>query len=305
MTVKCPHCGCFHELSEEYIGQFVGCSCGQSFVVGVVSVHLASFKNGSADIVCPYCEALMAAPFAAIDKDVRCGNCNGKFHIICRHDDKDNTQHFVNVEPVAGLIQFTCPRCGDQKSLQITDTDKAINVRCKRCNCWIKARIQNKPTTDSGRESEIFNGNMAIDNKGCRQSSINIGWIALVPTLFLLLCLCIGTKWDMFGSGEGKYKKDVLAYDQWLTYNGFGENNFTYYGKTEGKDHYLLMLNNHRVAFSKAIYLQQHSGRYWGPSSWPPGDVMEIIELRKRIYRYQKEHGLPENNWVTVVRDKN
>lgn len=296
MTVRCPQCGNSTEMAEEHIGQLVDCVCGRRFVVGVEKVPIDSFQNGWAHIKCPYCEAELSAPFESVGKNVRCEVCQGKFHVEGSAP-KEDRQYTVEAEVKNGLIVFPCPRCGEEKTVKVNELAQVLNVHCRRCNCNIEVKVM--------RQAE------SVDKiyiaKQAPQSNTNSGvkWmVGFLLTMFAGLGICMYLSLDMDDDGYGRYTKDVLAYDHWLTYNGFGENTFMDYTKAGCSDNYLLCLNNHREAFADMITLSQNSGMYFGPSSWPPGDVMKIIELRKRIYKYQVKHDLPRNNWVKVVRER-
>ncbi len=298
MTVRCPQCGNSAEMTEENIGQLVDCVCGRRFVVGVEKVPIASFQNGWAHIKCPYCEAELSAPFESVGRNVRCEVCQGKFHVEGSAP-KEDRQYTVEVEVKNGHVVFPCPRCGEEKRVKVTGVAQILNIRCRRCDCSIGAKVKRQAVCRSVGKIYI------AGQDPNRNTNSGVKWVAgFLLSMFACLGLCICLSLNMDDGGYGKYTKDVLAYDHWLTYNGFGENTFMDYTKSGGGDHYMLCLNNHRFAFAEMIMLQQHSGRYWGPSSWPPGDVMEIMELRKRIYKYQQGHGLPGNNWVKVARER-
>ncbi len=271
MKIKCPYCGYDEELSEECLGKVLECPCGKTFAVGQIEVAEEAFVDGSAIIQCPYCGSKNDLPHEAINRNVRCCECDGKFSVKVRR----------------------------KQSCMIGQ--KKILFR-KRKIANVTAESQTSGSCDIpfvAKENYSHNGNS--------KSPFSLGGCGCILGLFaLLLLIIVGTSskdLHFCDSVLNSYTNDVLAYNRWLTYNGFSENAFRNYTTAGCSDHYELWLNVHRDAFADMITLSQNSGRYFGPHNWPPGDVMEIMELRKRIYKYQEEHGFSEKHWVKVVQE--
>ena len=79
MKVKCPKCGYSEDVESCQIGDKVQCPCGHEYAAGVFPIDVNLFSDGQADIACPYCGTPLAIPEEAIDRNVRCSECNEKF----------------------------------------------------------------------------------------------------------------------------------------------------------------------------------------------------------------------------------
>ena len=105
ITARCPQCGFEESVSEEYYGKELECPCGQTFAVGYIQVSESSFVDGNAIVKCPYCLTENNLPNEAVGRDVRCGNCNGKFRIVVKNHNA-NVKTIKTVDAIKGKRQM-------------------------------------------------------------------------------------------------------------------------------------------------------------------------------------------------------
>lgn len=340
MIVKCPHCGLEEDAPEEYVGETAICdSCQGEYVVGGVAVPSSAFdKEGNATIECPYCLAQNSIKREYANRNVRCCECNGKFHIQVQmqetyaleqrlnvskglsrlptnsHPLQGSTEHAQlsptkkHIQSNANATMVICPHCGNATELTEENAGHLINCVCGQRFAVGIARAQSPSLKNSGKQEIRENNNS--DAISCLIVLLRITLIPLI--IFVCLCLCFYREFfiDKYNAyisdvkdknDYAEYKNDAEVYDKWLVYNGFSENYFSNYSTQGYSEQYSLCLNGRG---GDTFNIAQHSGKYWGPISWAPGDVAEILELRKRIYKYQLEHGLPNNNWIKASREQ-
>lgn len=87
MKVKCPKCGYSEDVESCQVGDIVQCPCGHEYAAGVVTVNVNLFSDEQANIACPYCGQPLVIPKEAVDRNVRCSECEGRFRIALNIDE--------------------------------------------------------------------------------------------------------------------------------------------------------------------------------------------------------------------------
>ena len=177
MKVKCPKCGCSEDVESCQIGDKVQCPCGHEYAAGVFPIDVNLFSDGQADIACPYCGTPLAIPEEAIDRNVRCSECNEKFKIVKLQQTKNPqfpTKNELQEQKHSASPQAKTANKKDT-AVQIENTDENIVRGDKPL-----ARKQTTPIlNDVGKAVKFFASIVAIV-----LASICIG--------FIVFMICIG-----------------------------------------------------------------------------------------------------------------
>lgn len=230
----------------------------------------------------------------------------------------------VDDEPMPGQ-HLLCPFCSEKFSYRVGEQQTQPH-----CQSELNANSQNVVEGICGsrnRSYDVHSKKLRFKRKSMRNCSTervihssvggqtnrfsfrNVGWLILAILIVHGVVNTAEKDYNKEGGGisnRGRgialskdrkaYINDVIQYRELLEYNGFKESLFLDYSDGVVESYMILLYDRGGDTFT----IQQVDETYYGPPSWAPGQIREVIGLRKRIYLHQKKHDLGDDFWTTL-----